>query len=259
MRSLLYTNPIGGSVLFCKSPLLITSLEGLDIADLNLQEQKAPFQDGATPIDQLLQPREVVLEGAINAPQDLTGIDTYKRSIISALNPKAGPGTLTYTNNLRSYLLKNVVLKGGGIFKNKDLTNPFQEFQLTFYCHDPYLYDTAATVVALGSSTVATNSGDVLAEIKITIPGPCTNPVIENYTSGYSMEYVGTIASGSSLIISTVKGNLSATIGGSSVMSSMLATSVFWGLLLGDNTITFSCSSGSVTPVLSYYNRYIGA
>lgn len=258
MRRLVYTNPIGGTVTFQYSPFLITSLTGLDIPTINLQTQKSSFQDGATAIDQLFEPREVVMQGAINAPNDFVNINTYKRTIISALNPKAGPGTLLYTNNNKTYKLNSVVPEGP-LYANKEQTNPFQEFQTTFYCHDPYFYDETATSLVLAAPTSVVNSGDVMAPIVLTITGACTNPTITNSTSGYSISYVGSLTAGQTLTINTNYGLKSCKIGTTNVMANISSSSVFWGLLLGTNSITYSTSSGSPTVTLSYYNKYIGA
>lgn len=258
MRKLTYSNPIGGSVLFYGSPLLITSLKGMDIPPQTIQEQKAPFQDGSTPIDRLLNIREVVLDGAINAPNNFTAIASYRRSIISALNPKAGPGSFVYQNDVASYLVKNVIPEGP-LFPDKILTDPFQSFQLTLYCHDPFLYDVSPTVVALGASTAVINSGDVMAPITLTISGACTNPIITNATSGYAIKYNGSLLAGQSLVISTTFGNKSVLLNGVNAMPNITNDTVFWGLLLGSNTITFSAGSGTPTVSLSFSNRYIGA
>lgn len=258
MRKLTYTNPLGGSLELYYTPFLITSLAGMDIPRVNRQEQKAPLQDGATPIDLLFLPREIEIDGAINAPQNISGILTYKRQIIAALNPKAGPGTLTYQNNLRSYLLKNVTAEGP-LFPNKDLPDPFQTFHLTFEAADPYLYDTSPTSVSLGSSTNVSNAGDVMAPITLTISGACTNPIITNTTTGYAIKYVGSLLAGDSLVISTEFGNKSVKKNGVNAMGNISADTVFWGLALGSNTITFSVGSGTPTVSLQFSKKYLGA
>ena len=139
MKSLVYTNAIGGTITFTTSPtstqVFLESVSGLDFPNINIYQQKSPYQDGATPIDQLLDIREVVMTGAIVVPLNLSSIDTFKRTIISALNPKAGPGTLVYTNNNTSYTLRNVI-PHGPMFQFKPITEPFQKLQITFYCHD---------------------------------------------------------------------------------------------------------------------------
>ena len=256
MRSITYTNPIGGSITFYQTPYLITSLDGIDLPKINIYEQKSPYQDGSTSIDQLWQPREIVLTGAINAPNNIASINTHKRTIISALNPKAGAGTLTYTNDNATYKINNV-LPQGPLFKNKELTNPFQEFQITFYCFDPYLYDNTVTSTGLTSSQTIVNSGDVITPILVSITGACTNPVIGNTTSGYSITYNGSFTG--TLTINTAFGNKYAKLGTSNVIANITSASTFWGLLLGNNTVTFSCSSGTPNVILSYYNRYNGA
>jgi len=262
MRVINYTNPNAGSITFSYNPYLITSLKGLDLAKINNQTQKGPYQDGATPIDQLFEVREVVLEGAINAPQNLVAIDGYKRAMLSALNPKAGPGILYYTNNIRTYRLKNVVADGP-IYSNKEATSPFQTFQITFYCNDPYLYDSSDTNTALGSSTAITNSGDVNMPYVLVIAGPCTNPVITNSTSGKSISYSGSLTSSQYLTISTAYGNIYATLNTNgtvtNAMASFTSTTTFFSLGLGISNINKSASSGTPIATMTYSPRYIGA
>ena len=264
MRQFQYINPIGGNVLFYNKPYLITSLKGLDLADLNIQEQIAPFQDGTTPIDQLFKPREVVLEGAILYPQNFSQIATSRRAIISGLNPKAGPGSAIYTNNIKSYALKNVVPEGP-LFADKELTNPYQIFQVAFHCHDPYLYDISPIVdtIAVGSNNYSVNSGDVMSDILLQINGPCVNPTVTNLFSGYFISFVGSLSASQYLLINTAFGSKSVMLytGGvpSNAMSSISATSVFFGLGIGSTPIQLAVGSGSPTCTLTHTNRYIGA
>lgn len=262
MKSLVYTNAIGGTITFSTAPtssqVFLETVSGLDIPNINIYQQKSPYQDGATPIDQLLDIREVVMTGAIVVPLNLSSIDTFKRTIISALNPKAGPGTLVYTNNNTSYTLRNVIPRGP-LFSFKPITEPFQKLQITFYCHDPYLYSTSSSTVSLSGSTVIANAGDVMAPVSISITGACTNPTISNTTSGYSIAYVGSLTTGQTLTINTAFGNKSVKIGSSNVIYNISAASVFWGLLLGNNTITVSVGSGTPSASLTYYTRYLGA
>jgi hypothetical protein len=234
------------------------------MADLNIQEQVAPFQDGTTPIDQLFKPREVVLEGAILYPNDFSEIACGRRAIISGLNPKAGPGSAIYTNNLKSYALRNVVPEGP-LFPDKQLPDPYQTFQVTFHCHDPYLYDTFAIedTISVGGSNASVNSGDVMSDLLLAINGPCVNPKITNQFNGESIAYVGTLLSTQSLVINTAFGSKSATLytGGvaSNAMASISPSSIFFGLGIGSTGITFSVSSGTPTCTLTHTNRYIGA
>ncbi|MDD5358326.1 MAG: phage tail family protein [Candidatus Nanoarchaeia archaeon] len=148
-RSLTYTNPSGGTVTFSSTSVdyLLTSIEGIDIPPLTIQEQRAPFQNGTTPIDRIAQPREIVIRGIIRISQNLASIDVKRRSIISALNPKLGPGTITYVNAVGTTYYLYDVTPEGPLFKNKSYIDPRQEFQVSFHCHDPFLYKAQVVVV----------------------------------------------------------------------------------------------------------------
>lgn len=150
MRSVKFTASNGSTVTLDSSgsQYFITSIEGIDIPGVDSQTQRAPYQDGVTNIDQLLQPRDITIEGFIKTPVDLTLINTYRRALEAILNPKLGVGNIVYTYNSGS---KQIAAKCVACtFANRNMPEPFQRFQIQFECPDPYLLSTTTDATSVG-------------------------------------------------------------------------------------------------------------
>jgi hypothetical protein len=264
VKSIAYTSPAGTITLSDAGTSIygITSLTGLGPAELNIQSQKSPFQDGTTPIDRLFNPREVVLNGIITVGQNNLQRYTYRRTMCQYLNAKYGVGSLVYTNTYGAWALTNVEVEGP-TFANKNSNEGCQTYQIVFHAHDPYFYDVSSTTVTITTGTGITNSGDVNAPIKLTITGPCTNPIVTNNTTGYYIKYIGSLSSSQYLVVTTATGNKRVTLYTSGVasnaISSIYSGSTLWGLNLGANSVTRSADSGTPVTTVAYYNKYIGA
>lgn len=145
-RSLVFTNSNSESITFERSPYLITNIEGLGIPSVEVQEQRSPFIDGTTEIDNVIEARDIVMTVSIIAPNDFTNIDTYRRDIIKKLNPKLNAGTIIYTTEGGdSYRI--VGTPTSVVFRGKVYGEPFQEVQIIFHCHDPYWTAVNSTTV----------------------------------------------------------------------------------------------------------------
>ena len=180
MRKIVFTNTNGVSTTFGETSTIysINSLEGLGSPDVNDQEQKAPFQDGATNIDQLLEPRDIVMEGIIMT-MNLPLSYQYRRSMCSALNTKLGPGTITYTNDYGSWIIYGKA--EGPIFANNNGNEGCQKYQVTFHCADPYWQDVTETTVTLttGLADKEINIlGDVSSSFEADITGLMRNVIL---------------------------------------------------------------------------------
>jgi hypothetical protein len=284
MRKLVYTNPLGVSVTLFDDKYLITTLDGIDLPTVDLQEQKAPYQDGTTYLDALLEPRTIVVTGAIVNIQQLGSIFTNRAIILSALNPKNGPGVLTYTNDNSTYTTTCIIAQAQ--FPNKLATDPFQVFQIQIYCNDPYWYagtgSSASMVIVTGgltfpitfpitfgnyigqSSTPAINAGDSVTPIIITVTGPSTNPRLTNQTTGEYIALNIVLNAGDILSINTKFGSkaivyMPGSGGAQNAMSSLVQGSTFLNLAIGNNVLLFSDDiQGYSTCVVTWNNRYSG-
>jgi phage-related protein len=287
LRRIKYINPANVSIEFGLSPYLITELDGLDLSTLTIQEQKSPFQDGSVQLDRLFEPRDIKMKFSIEAFQNFTAINTHKREIISALNPKHGVGRLEYTNDNGTWWTP--ATPTGPVFPNKPYLTPWQEGAVIFYCNDPYWYEMESqsvsmqtlnpgvtfplTFLAAGitlSNYVAftpsvQNLGDWTAPIQIQIIGACLNPKLLKSTTGEYVRIVGNLAAGDLIEIDTTPGNKTVwytPFGGSRVNGiNMLDTaSTFFSLDPGVNTLAFTDDTPSSTKqcFISWTHRYIG-
>jgi hypothetical protein len=161
MRRLTWTDSYGnvitlGNPASGKIKYVIESLVGFDAAPVSRFTQKAPYQDGNTHIDTLLNERIITVEGSIYAGRNLTTIMAARRELSQLFNPKSGAGTLLYTYD-GGTKTATCTLEGGPVFKNKDAREPFQKFMLTFIGNDPWLYGSPTTV------TIASGTNDWVA------------------------------------------------------------------------------------------------
>lgn len=82
-----------------------------------------------------------------------------------------------------------------------------------------------------GSLTITNNGDDVIRRGLIVVQGASTNPKIENQTNGYSIQYTGTIPSGSILLIDIGAQQVSYPGGG--------VSNPYANITLGDNQVGF--------------------
>ena len=156
-RNLVYVNGQNESVTFETGPYLIVKIEGLGIPNVDRQEQKAPYQDGTTYIDSLLQNRDIVVELAITKPNDFANIALYRRELSQRLCPKYGLGTLTYTDeDDNSYNIRAVV--SSMVLPNKDFRDPYMRAMVTFTACDPYWKDVTTDSISLPTSVTSGES-----------------------------------------------------------------------------------------------------
>lgn len=101
--------------------------------------------------------------------------------------------------------------------------------------------DNITTQVGVGTFDIDNDGGDVITRLLMVIKGSSTNPSITNTTTGESISYSGTVASGSSLVIDC--GALAAWLDGGDVYSGISIGDMqtqFFSLAVGSNSITFS-------------------
>jgi len=120
-----------------------------------------------------------------------------------------------------------------------------------------------ASVAVMGSTMVVLNAGDIAAPVRITIPGPCLNPVVENLTTGEQIALTLEVDAGETVLIDTAYGNLLCRLQASNgtqtnAMQYLTPESTFWQLQPGENIVTFSAPSGSAEVAIEYASRYTG-
>lgn len=267
MRRLTYKNPRGDEIEFYLSPFLIESLEGIGEVDASNQDQSSPYQDGSTYIDTILEPRFIDMEGSITN-RDFKTITKLRRRILNVCNPKLGMGEITL--ELDGSVQKiSAIPEGTPTFPERG-QNPWQDFQITWICPNPYWRspnETTKPLVAYtggftlpftlpftlgtaGSKTTVYNDGDVPAPVRIEIHGPTTNPQIFNRTTGEYLRINRTIAQGEVMHINTESGRQRITITDedgeeSSAFGYLDHDSDLFYLELGENIIEHVADAGN--------------
>jgi phage-related protein len=288
MRRISFVNALNQQIDFDNDPFLIETLDGLSAADNQIQEQRSPNQDGSTYIDTLYSPRTITLTGSINRPGDIGEINNQKRDMTTLLTAKHGPGTLYYYSDNAEYCIGAIPVSSP-LFRNKDAREPFQPFQVQFYCPDPYWKQTSDNIESIetldpltefpiefttggielssylvGSAVNMQNLGDYETPIIVTFYGPATDPKIENQTTGEYIQINKVFASDESMIIDTSFGNKTVRLFDGGVESNGIQyldlASTFWSLAVGDNQVRFTddTSSTSARAEVRWRYRYVG-
>ncbi len=146
MQRIIFINSRGQSVeLKSSAPFLLQSIDGLGDVDADIQTQKAPFQDGSTYIDSVMQERAISLEVAILA-SDTTTLLQRRQHLASVFNPKLGPGKLRYENGTTVREIE-AVSDGVPTFPSgRENRGPvFQKVMVHLVCPEPFWHDSFCT------------------------------------------------------------------------------------------------------------------
>ncbi len=266
-------------------PFRYLTSEGFGGTDNEIQTRRGAYQDGVTLQTVRLSPRSLMIRFLALAA-DRAGVEQKRRRIAAAFNPRYGPGTLVWTQEDGSqYALRCVALSGSPTFLagRTSQGRSWQEVIVDLQAPDPCWFDAEATTLPLagltggasfpivfpcsfavmGSTMAVQNAGDIAAPVRITIPGPCLNPVVENLTTGEQIALTLEVPAGQSVLIDTAYGNLLCRLQArngtqTNAMQYLTAESTFWQLQPGENIVTFSTPSGSVEVSIEYASRYTG-
>ena len=266
-------------------PFRYLTSEGFGGTDNEIQTRRGAYQDGVTLQTVRLSPRSLMIRFLALA-EDRAGIEQKRRRIAAAFNPRYGPGTLVWTQEDGSqYALRCVALSGSPTFLagRTSQGRSWQEVIVDLQAPDPCWFDAEATTLPLagltggaafpivfpcsfavmGSTMAVQNEGDIAAPIRIEIPGPCLNPVVENLSTGEQIALTLDVLEGQTILIDTAYGNLLCRLQASNgtqtnAMQYLSSDSTFWQLQPGENIVTFSTPSGSVEVSIEYASRYTG-
>jgi hypothetical protein len=250
----------------------------------NIQTQKAPFQDGQTYIDSLLEPRSISVIVAILTDTDEKLFE--QRQLLSRVfNPKLGPGTLRYeypggVREVKAIAETGVVFPGG----RENKATGYQRALVNLFCPDPLWFDpseelfTMASFVGgmsfpmafplslgtVGQTLFIENKGDVNTPVLLTFKGPLKNPVLENKTTGEQIKITQTLPAGERLEINTAFGQKSVrridTAGNSTNAFHWVSPdSVLWQLVPGTNEVSYSATeeAGDSAVTVEFYHRFV--
>jgi Phage tail protein len=285
MQRIIFTNARGQSVeLKSSAPFLLQSIDGLGDVDADIQTQKAPFQDGSTYIDSVLQERVISLQVTILA-DDTPTLLRHRQFLSSVFNPKLGKGILRYENDYMVREIEAVPDKVPVFPSGRENRGPlFQKALVNLLCPEPFWLDKfsksekmsyilgglsfplrlGTSFAQRGYKKVLYNKGDVPTPVTIEFYGPATNPIVWNRTTGEFIKVNRTLAETDKLVITTAFGNKSVMIENNdgtttNVFNWIDLESTFWQLVPGKNIIEFGSDSDSAKSriVISYRNRYL--
>ena len=280
---IIFTNARGVSVeLSDRKPFVLSSVDGKGDVGANIQTQTAPFQDGSTFIDSLLQPRSLSLQVAILS-EEINETLTLRQQLASVFNPKLGIGTLTYINGGTQREIQ-CVSENVPIFPtgqdNKGLR--FQRVLINLLCPSPFWEDINKDNYKLedfvgnfhfafrfpvrfstrGDGKTLINKGDVPTPVRVEFRGPVINPKITNQATGEFIKVNATIPEGYKLIIDTTFGNKRVDI----IAPDGVVTngfhyidleSTFFNLDVGETRFSFITDGGNAEVYVEYKHRYL--
>lgn len=281
MYEFLFTNALGETIYFSNlAPFLLESISGISSVQSDVQSEKAPYQDGSTYIDTLLNARSLDFTCQIRPYTE-----ENRRKAIRVLNSKLGVGTLRFTKNGVWRELKCVVEDNPNMLDGHQHRRPgMQRFTFSLMAHNPYWTDaeqsfTLAGFIGgfefpfsfpfslgeIGSTLTVTNDGDTVAPLFIELTGPLTNPTLTNQTTGEFITLAQDLPSGYTLEINTAMGEKSVVIVSDLGVRSngfhyIDPSSTLFGLSVGNNTLSYTATvqPSAIAVTIFFKNRYIG-
>lgn len=282
MQRIIFTNARGQSVeLKSSAPFLLQSVDGLGDVDADIQTQRAPFQDGSTYIDSVLQERAISLEVVILASDKPTLLQ-QRQYLASVFNPKLGKGVLRY-ENVETIREIEAVADGVPVFPSgrENRGSTFQKALVNLLCPNPFWKSTEITeeptfeplfsfpfegMFQIGiqrDARIIVNDGDAPAPLQIEFHGLAVNPIIINKTTGEFIKVNQTLQEGEVMKIDTTPGNKSVYFiqpdgTARNVFNWIDPESTFFQLVVGENEIEYSADSdiqGAIVNI-SYRKLY---
>ena len=180
-------------------------IEGIGIPKFRGNDLRVPFQHGNRWIKKRFNSRKIVFSMWIKGT-DRADLDQNIDAFLTAIGT---PGLHTLVRTLRSgeTRLAQAELCSEIHFVRK---NPgYAKFALELELSDPFFYALGKTadIRAISSSPFVwlhANMGSAPATaMVITMEGPLSNPILKNRNNGIWIQYVGTIASGQSVVLDT--------------------------------------------------------
>jgi Phage tail protein. len=180
-------------------------IEGIGIPKFRGSDLQVPFQHGKRWIKKRFDRRKLVLsmwiKGADRADLD-DNIDTFLKTI-------GNPGLHTLNHALRSGEIRQAHAELCSEINFVRKSPGYAKFALELELADPFFYGTDKTTdtkMVTSSPFAWTHANEGSAPITamvITLEGPLSNPIIRNQNNGIWLQYLGTIASGESVVLDT--------------------------------------------------------
>lgn len=287
MNNFEWISPRGISIRMGREkPYLIKSIEGIGGLKAEMQEEKSPFQDGVTPIAQVLEPREVTIHLMVIA-EDRERLMYFRELLTRSFNPKLGEGVLYWKQGEeKTYMLRGIPVSTPVFPSGKSAGLNWQEVLIylrsanpAWYEINPIRWEFASFFIGglsfpfsfplklgqVGSNIMVNNRGHVETPIKITIGGYVKDPRVENLTTGEFIKVNQEIRVGEILEINTEDGRkkvekIDAEGNRINVFNWIDPNSTFFKLGLGYNNLTYSAveEDNNSSVQIEYYHKYLG-
>ena len=237
-------------------------------------------QHGNTFVDSFMEPLDTSLTfGIFYGGKELAEVASMHREITDVCNPLNGIVEMKVTLNTGEIYSRDISFTTTPQFPVgfENRNREFQKVRLEYEVHDPFWYSERDIVetfqsvdplfefpftmstgdpVEFGSllpANIATNQGQVEAPVSIRITGICTNPRIENKTTGEFIK-LNNISMGENetLVIDTAFGQKKVELDGVSMFHKLDTASTFFTLKKGENEIEFSDDTNSTTAKIYF-------
>jgi hypothetical protein len=248
--------------------------QGFGLAPLHRITTRGPLQDGDSDIDFRLDPRVLQIPIVVKNESTTPIYQHYdiRDALLRIFRPQDS-GVLTVTTNKGSSdRVRNIGTRLlGGLSFDVDPDSWHVRTVVQLRADDPTWYDAVTaintqTFVAadFGLNRSASNLGTWIAYPTILVTGPVTNFKITNVTTGRFIEYVGTIAAGTTVKIDLSYGRKTVTNNATGAnlianISSLSQLATFAIITSTQNLqVTGTGTSGATLVTVSWLNRYTG-
>ena len=284
---------VRGGVIALKSPYILNEINGVGMPPVKHLTQNNAQQDGATYLDTRLQPRTVTL--GFDALESCAASLWDRRQAIIALMSELQAGFILRArvpNDMRLHLPLRYD-SGLTLPYNAHMAGNYQRFALQAIAHNPIWYDPniVTIVYSLGdmagegfplSFPISLGTGEFLGLSPvvypgtwdtypiITITGPAEDIVIDNNTTGETLDMTGwTLDPGESIVIDLTPGMKTITHSVDGNVPYWLSTDSDLGTWhiarapdapggINDVQVSFSGGQAATTIRIDYYVKYIG-
>jgi len=281
MGKIKFTDSRGRSIVLYGAPFRVYNAVGFDQVGANNQMQSAPYQDGATFIDTVMDVRDMSIELKVTGRDEKEFLGN-KQLLSSVFNPKLGLGLLQHENAAGKKQIQ-VVADGLPVFLKSSGNNggKSQKVVINLIAPDPYWKSLTITEepafkplfefpfegeFEMGMQRdrrIITNDGDAPAPIQVEFFGPALNPKIINNTTGEYIKVNQQLLEGERMLIDTKDGQKSVFFvyeNGEkrNVFNWIDLSSSFFELQIGENDIEYTADSdiqGTIVNI-SYSKLY---
>lgn len=275
-----YTNEAGDFIKFGSDDVKVVALEGFGDVEADIQRQKAPYQDGSTFIDSVLQERYLYISFAIRGGK-YKDLADMRRKLGRVFNPKVG-GRLSLSHDGGEYEI-NCYPEHVPKFPDNgtDAVGRLQSVGVDLVAPNPYWRSPSITeepafeprfrfpirgpfiMGVQRNDRLIYNDGDAPAPIKVDFYGPADSPVIENKTSGEFIRINKRLEEGQVFKIDTSDSSVIYVDEDgteTNVFHWIDLNSTFFKLDIGENDITCHCAiSNNQKDFDIYYSKLYNA